>query len=279
MKTINCNGHLLDLSVPKVMGILNLTPDSFYDGGQIKSTDDALLKVAQMIQEGAAIIDIGGMSSRPGAMDISEQEEKDRVLEVIKECHRQYPYIPISIDTIHPRVAYAAMEAGASIINDIYGVRNEQMWEVARDTGAVYMMMHIQGEPQTMQDNPKYDDVVMEVLVQLRDSVYRLRKMGVNDIIVDPGFGFGKTLEHNYQIAKNLGVFKILDCPILVGVSRKSMIYRLLDITPNDSLAATSALHMVLLYNGANILRVHDVKQASQCIQMFLQLENSSSIG
>jgi dihydropteroate synthase len=270
MNSINCNGKLIDLSVPIVMGILNVTPDSFYDGGKHNSIDDSLAKAEQMIADGAAIIDIGGMSSRPGAETISTEEEMSRVLPVIKLIIEKYPNQVISIDTVHGVVAKAAIDSGASMINDISASSiDSSIIQVAMDEKVPYVLMHMQGKPADMQDNPTYDNVVMDVLTFMKQQVHKLRKVGMVDIIIDPGFGFGKTVEQNYKLLKKMSVFRILDCPILAGLSRKSMIYKALQITPEESLNGTTALHMIALQNGAKILRVHDVKEACQAIKLF----------
>ena len=268
--TINCKGKLIDLASPKVMGILNITPDSFYDGGKHNSLGDAIMKAEQMIGDGASIIDIGGMSSRPSAEILTPDEELGRVLPVIKLIKEKYPNQIMSIDTVHGDVAEAAINAGASMINDISaGSIDPSIIQVAIDKKVPYVLMHMQGKPMDMQDSPTYDNVVMDVLSFMKQKVYDLRKAGIIDLIIDPGFGFGKTVEQNYQLLKKMSVFSILDCPIMVGLSRKSMIYKTLTITSEESLNGSTALHMVALQNGAKILRVHDVKEACQTIKLF----------
>lgn len=274
MNSINCNGKLVDLSLPIVMGILNVTPDSFYDGGKHNSIADSLVKVEQMIADGATIIDIGGMSSRPGAEIISLEEELSRVLPVIKLIVEKYPNQVLSIDTVHGVVAKAAIDAGVCMINDISAASiDSSIIQVAMDEKVPYVLMHMQGKPADMQESPTYENVVMDVLSFLKEKVYKLRNMGMIDIIIDPGFGFGKNIKQNYQLLRKMSVFRILDCPIIVGLSRKSMIYRTLDVAPEESLNGTTALHMVALQNGAKILRVHDVKEASQAIKLFSLVE------
>ncbi|MFT4533578.1 MAG: dihydropteroate synthase [Saprospiraceae bacterium] len=274
MNSINCNGKLVDLSLPIVMGILNVTPDSFYDGGKHNSIADSLVKVEQMIADGATIIDIGGMSSRPGAEIISLEEELSRVLPVIKLIVKKYPNQVLSIDTVHGVVAKAAIDAGVCMINDISAASiDSSIIQVAMDEKVPYVLMHMQGKPADMQESPTYENVVMDVLSFLKEKVYKLRNMGMIDIIIDPGFGFGKNIKQNYQLLRKMSVFRILDCPIIVGLSRKSMIYRTLDVAPEESLNGTTALHMVALQNGAKILRVHDVKEASQAIKLFSLVE------
>jgi dihydropteroate synthase len=268
---------MLNLEFPVVMGILNVTPDSFYDGGHFNHLDKAIERVGVMMEEGATIIDIGGMSSRPGAQIINSEEEADRVIPVIKEVRRVFPDVVISIDTVYGNTAQKALDAGASIINDISGGSiDKEIWEVANKNQVPYILMHMRGTPSTMQMNTTYDDVSLEILKYLRDKVYELRKLGLRDIIVDPGFGFGKSIEQNYELLVNLASFKILDCPILVGLSRKGMIHKVLGITPKEALNGTTATHMVALQHGAQILRVHDVKQATECIKIYLKLVNKN---
>lgn len=270
---MNCNGRLISFEVPVVMGILNVTPDSFYDGGSYASIETAIKKAGEMIDEGAVIIDIGGMSSRPGAELIDPNVEASRVIPVIREVHRSFPNVVISIDTVNAEIAQKAIDVGASVINDISGGSiDSEIWNVARNNNTPYILMHMKGTPNTMQENPVYKDVALDVLKYLRDKVFALRQLGLKDIIIDPGFGFGKTIEQNYHLLSNLSSFRILDCPIMVGLSRKSMIYKLLDSNPNDALNGTTATHMVALQNGAQILRVHDVKEAVECIKIFRQL-------
>ncbi len=268
--TLNCRGILLDLEKPIVMGILNLTPDSFYDGGQLSSADLVLKKAKKMIEEGASIIDVGGMSSRPGAEIISIKEELERVLPAIEMIHAHFPNVPISIDTVHAEVLKKAVEAGASIANDISaGTLDEGYLQMVADLRLPYILMHMQGKPSAMQSNPTYEDVTLEVLDFFIAKVERLRELGVVDIIVDPGFGFGKSLEHNYELLSKTHVFKILGLPIMVGLSRKSMVYKALKINSSEALNGSTALHMIALQQGARILRVHDVKEAVETIELF----------
>ena len=274
MNSINCNGKLINLSLPIVMGILNVTPDSFYDGGKHNSIADSFVKAEQMIAEGATIIDIGGMSSRPGAEIVSPEEELSRVLPVIKLIVSKYPNQILSIDTVHGVVAKAAVDAGVRMINDISaGSIDSSIIQVALDEKVPYVLMHMQGIPTNMQESPTYENVVMDVLSFLKQKIHELRNMGMIDLIIDPGFGFGKNIDQNYQLLKKMSVFRILDCPIMAGLSRKSMIYQALDIAPEESLNGTTALHMIALQNGAKILRVHDVKEASQAIKLFSLVE------
>ncbi len=252
------------------MGILNVTPDSFYDGGKNNSIEASFAKAEEMIRDGAAIIDIGGMSSRPGAKIISQEEEMGRVLPIIELIKAKYPDQVISIDTVHGAVAKSAIDAGASIINDISaGSIDPTIIEVAIEKRVPYILMHMQGKPVDMQECPSYENVVMDILTFLKHKVHNLRKAGLVDIIIDLGFGFGKTVEQNYELLKSLSIYRILDCPMLAGLSRKSMIYNALDITAEESLNGTTALHMVALQNGAKILRAHDVKEAMQVIKLY----------
>ena len=274
--TINCRGILLELDTPKVMGILNVTPDSFYDGGRHDNLSDILKKTEQMILEGASIIDIGGMSSRPGAAIISEEEELSRVLPAIEVVSKAFPEMIISIDTIRSGVAMKAVESGARIINDISAGRlDDQMYTVVSTLNVPYILMHMQGKPTNMQKEPEYEDVVQDILDFFIVETGKLRKLGVKDIILDPGFGFGKTLSHNYQLLKQLHVFQILECPILTGISRKSMINKVLKTRPEEALNGTTALHMAALLQGSKLLRVHDVKEAQQTIQLWQALDKA----
>ncbi|MGB0862984.1 MAG: dihydropteroate synthase [Saprospiraceae bacterium] len=273
-KFINCNGQLLDLSTPQVMGILNVTPDSFFDGGRYQNEKNTLSQVEKMLKDGASIIDVGGMSSRPGAEIISESEELKRVLPIIKLITKNFPQTIISIDTIRAKVAKESVEHGASIINDISaGSLDEALFQTVADLGVPYILMHMKGKPKTMQKNVKYDDILLEVTDFLIKKVGELRTLGVKDIILDVGFGFGKTVEHNYQLLKYMNQFQIMDLPILAGVSRKSMICKILDIQPKDALNGTTALNLVALQQGAKLLRVHDVKEATEVIKLWQQLE------
>ncbi|MEM6318301.1 MAG: dihydropteroate synthase [Bacteroidota bacterium] len=277
-QTLNCNGHLVSLETPIVMGILNVTPDSFYDGGRFQQEDAILRQAEKMIAEGATIIDIGGMSSRPGADIISVDEELKRVLSPIQSITKSFPNIILSIDTIRSKVARAAIEAGAHVINDISaGKFDDQMYSTVADLGVPYILMHMQGKPDDMQENPTYEDIGLEVLDFFIAEVGKLRTLGVKDIIIDPGFGFGKTIAHNYQLLNKIHTFKILEVPILAGVSRKSMIYKFLETTPEEALNGTTALNMIALQQGAQILRIHDVKEAVETVQLFRQVEQYNS--
>ena len=273
--TLNCNGRLIDLSRPVIMGILNRTPDSFFDGGRFSDENALLTQVEKMIREGAAIIDVGGASTRPGAEEVPQKEELRRVIPAIEAIKKHFPDTVISIDTWRAEVARDAVGAGASVVNDISAGRfDPEMYRTVAALGAPYILMHISGTPQTMQQNPHYEDVVNEVLDFFIRELEKLRTAGIKDIVLDPGFGFGKTVEHNYQLLKNLHVFEsVLGLPVLAGISRKSMICKVLKVKPEHALNGTTALHMVALREGARILRVHDVKEAAEVIRLWETLE------
>ncbi len=271
--TINCKGKLLNLDSPIVMGILNVTPDSFYDGGNLSNQNDIIAKAGQMLRDGATILDIGGYSSKPGAKEVSEEEELIRVIPTIQLIVKEFPEAIISIDTFRSSVARESIRAGASIINDISaGELDSNMFTTVKELQVPYCLMHMQGNPQNMQNKPTYKNVVTEVFYSLADKVEKLKELGVNDILIDPGFGFGKTIEHNYEILNNLNHFSWLNLPILVGVSRKSMIHKVLNISPSEALNGTTTLHSFALLGGANILRVHDVKEAKETIMLYTKL-------
>lgn len=273
--SINCKGRLIDLSTPVVMGILNITPDSFYDGGTNVEYDLMIEKVNQMLLHGAAIIDVGGYSSKPGADFVSEEVELQRILPVVKLLVEKFPEIILSIDTFRSKVAEACLKEGAAIINDISGGDlDAEMFSVVAKYQVPYIAMHMQGNPQTMQLNPVYDDVVKEVFKNLSEKIFKLNALQVHDVIIDLGFGFGKTIQHNYQLLNNLAYFKNLNVPILTGVSRKSMLYKTLNITPQEALNATTVANTIALLNGTNILRVHDVKEAAECVKIVKALCN-----
>ena len=272
--TLNCNGKLLSLARPLVMGVLNVTPDSFFDGGKFATGDAVLRQTEKMLNEGAAIIDVGGMSSRPGAEITGEEEEFRRVLPVVQTLLREFPQTVISIDTIRAGVAQKAVEAGAAMVNDISAGRfDEKMYPTVAALDVPYILMHMQGAPKDMQTAPVYEDVVREVLDFFIFEIGKLRQLGVKDIVVDPGFGFGKTVDHNFELLKNMHVFKMLEAPVLAGISRKSMICKVLGVSPALALNGTTALHMVALQQGAKILRVHDVREAVETIRLWEQLE------
>ena len=275
--TINIKGKLMDFSSPKIMGILNITPDSFYDGGMFDSNKKILKQVEKMLEDGADIIDIGGCSSKPGSKKVITDDEIKRVIPTIELIKSKFNEAIISVDTFRSEVAKKAVNSGASIVNDISaGELDPNMFNCVAELGIPYIMMHMQGSPQTMQNKPKYNNVVNDIITNLSKKIFRARELGIIDIVVDPGFGFGKTLEHNYQILNDLSFFKELDCPILVGVSRKSMIYKILNNDPKNALNGTTCLNTVALSKGANILRVHDVKEAKEIIKLTNFLVSSS---
>lgn len=274
--TLNCKGRLLSLETPLVIGILNITPDSFYAGSRYQQMEEVLRQAEKMLLEGAAILDVGGMSSRPGAEIISVEEELKRVLPAIEAILKNFPEAIISIDTVQAEVARQSVEAGAAIINDISAGRlDEKLYQMVAELGVPYVLMHMQGTPRTMQQEPVYEDVVREVLDFFIAEVGKLRALGIKDIILDVGFGFGKTLQHNYQLLKHLHVFQILELPILTGISRKSMVYKPFGGSAREALNGTTALHMVALQQGSKLLRVHDIKEAVEVIQLWKQMENS----
>jgi len=267
--TINCKGQLIDLSVPKVMGILNITPDSFYDGGKYKNDKDMLYQAEKMLNEGATFIDVGAYSSRPNAEHISEEEELKRIVPIIELLSKTFPNILMSIDTFRNRVAKEGIQSGACMINDISaGKLDQDMIQTVADLYVPYVMMHMRGNSQTMQNYTSYEYLIKDVLFYFSECIATARSRGIVDIIIDPGFGFAKTILQNFEMLKHLNHFKKLDLPILVGVSRKSMIYKSLDITANDALNGTTVLNTIALQNGANILRVHDVKEAMECVRL-----------
>lgn len=275
--TINIKGKLMDFSSPKIMGILNITPDSFYDGGMFDSNKKILKQVEKMLEDGADIIDIGGCSSKPGSKKVIIDDEIKRVIPTIELIKSKFNEAIISVDTFRSEVAKKAVNSGASIVNDISaGELDPNMFNCIAELGIPYIMMHMQGSPQTMQNKPKYNNVVNDIITNLSKKIFRARELGIIDIVVDPGFGFGKTLEHNYQILNDLSFFKELDCPILVGISRKSMIYKILNNDPKNALNGTTCLNTVALSKGANILRVHDVKEAKEIIKLTNFLVSSS---
>lgn len=274
--TINCKGQLIDILQPKVMGILNVTPDSFFDGGHYKNASDILNQVERMHDEGAAFIDVGGYSSRPGADFVSESEELNRVVPVVELILKHFPKILISIDTFRSQVAKKTVEVGAALINDISaGKLDEQMIETVGKLGVPYIMMHMRGNPKTMQQDTDYDDLLKDIISYFGERIAEAHKAKINDIIIDPGFGFAKTLEQNYKLLNHLDLLKLIDKPILAGISRKSMIYNTLNTSSKEALNGTTALHMIALENGASILRVHDVKEAMECLTLYNQLKSN----
>ena len=273
---INIKGNLLDLNKPKIMGILNVTPDSFFDGGLYNTEKKVDIQVMKMIEDGMDILDVGGYSSRPGAKEISIDEEIDRVIPVVKFIRKKYPELILSVDTFRSEVARNCLDLGIDIINDISaGCIDKNILDVVAEYNCPYIMMHMKGTPQTMQINPEYENLIKELLIYFAKRIYLAREKGIIDIIVDPGFGFGKTLDHNYTIIKKIENFKLLDLPILVGISRKSFITKQLDINKKDSLNGTTALNMYFLEKNINILRVHDVKEAKECIMLHEKIKSS----
>lgn len=271
--TLNCRGRLLTLDQPRVMGILNLTPDSFSDGGRYQQWDAALTQVERLLTEGADLIDVGGYSSRPGATDIPAEEELQRIESIVAEILRRFPEALVSVDTFRARVARHVLEMGVHMVNDISAGQFEpEILSVVAEYPVPYVMMHIQGTPQTMQLNPQYDDVVEEVCTYFVDRIGAARQAGIRDLILDPGFGFGKTLAHNYALMQSLGTFRSFGLPILVGISRKSMLTRRLGIPRTETLPAASALHLWSMVQGARLLRVHEVKPAVEVVQIFQTL-------
>lgn len=271
---ISCKGKLIDLTKPKIMGILNLTPDSFYDGGLFNNTDLALAQTEKMLLEGATFIDVGGASSKPGAVEISIDEELARVLPIIEEIQKRFPEAIISIDTYRSVVAQQAVATGAAIVNDISsGSLDAKMLGTVGALGGVpYIAMHMQGKPQNMQDNPSYDNVLVAIRSFFAAKIDDAHKAGIHDVIIDPGFGFGKTLDHNYSLLKNLSSMQMDGIPMLIGLSRKSMIHKYLKIDVSDALNGTTVLNSIALKQGAQILRVHDVKEAQQAIHLIEKL-------
>lgn len=275
---INVNGSLLDLSQPRVMGILNVTPDSFYAGSRTQTEVEIVRRVKQIVSEGAAIIDIGAYSSRSNADNVSAREEMERLRMGLKILFEIQPDAVVSVDTFRADVARMCVEEyGVAIINDIAaGEMDANMFHTVAALNVPYIMMHMQGTPQSMQQHPHYDNLLKEVFLYFARKVQQLRDLGVKDIILDPGFGFGKTMEHNYELLSHLEEFRIFELPLLVGVSRKSMIHRLLDITPQEALNGTTVLDTICLLKGADILRVHDVKEAVETVRIVQAMRNNS---
>lgn len=273
--TINCKGQLIDLTTPKVMGILNVTPNSFYDGGMYKSSSEMLTKVGKMLSEGATFIDVGAYSSKPSAEYVSEEEELQRIIPIINLILEYYPEVLLSVDTFRSEVAKVCIENGAAIINDISaGNLDDKMLETIAKYNVPYIMMHMRGTPATMQKMTSYEDIVKEILFYFSEKVARARSFGINDLIIDPGFGFAKTLEQNYEVLQKMELFEILELPLLAGFSRKSMIYKTLQSSAEEALNGTTVLNTVALTKGAKILRVHDVKEAMECVTLFNKINN-----
>ncbi|MBW1298554.1 dihydropteroate synthase [Aquimarina litoralis] len=273
--TINCKGTLIELNTPKVMGILNLTPDSFYDGGKYKDESQILFQVEKMLQEGATFIDLGAYSSRPGADHISKEEEERRILPIVTLILSKFPDTILSIDTFRSSIASKCVEAGAAIINDISaGNLDTDMIRTVGKLKVPYIMMHMKGTPQTMKSLDQYSDLIKEIQFYFSQKVLEARKEGINDIIIDPGFGFAKNIDQNFELLKKLNLLNFQDLPILAGISRKSMIYKTLNSTPSESLNGTTSLNTIALLQGASILRVHDVKEAIECIKLVSKYNN-----
>lgn len=271
--TLNCNGQLIDLASPKVMGIVNITPNSFYDGGKLTDEKSVMLQVEKMLTEGATFIDIGGYSSKPNAEFVSESEELERVIPVIKSIVKEFPNAVLSIDTFRSKVAKESVENGVAIINDISaGSLDENMMPTVAQLRVPFIMMHMKGTPQTMQTLTQYDDLLKEMLFYFSEKITLARSYGINDLIVDPGFGFAKTIKQNFELLKKLDLLQILELPLLVGVSRKSMIYKTLEIDATQALNGTTSLNTIALLKGAKILRVHDVREAVECVKLTQKL-------
>lgn len=272
--TINCNSRLIDLNLPKVMGILNVTPNSFYDGGKHNEINSIMHQADKMLSEGADFIDIGAYSSKPSAEFVSEEEEIKRLVPIIKELVDHFPSIVLSVDTFRANVAKVAVEHGAVIINDISaGLLDEKMLETVADLKVPYIMMHMRGNPQTMQSLTNYEDIVKEMIFYFSERIQKARSFGISDIVIDPGFGFAKTLKQNYEVLHKMELFSMLELPLLAGISRKSMIYKVLENSPQEALNGTSVLNTIALQKGAKILRVHDVKEAVECIKLVSKLK------
>lgn len=272
--SLNVRGHLLDLSKPQVMGILNVTPDSFYAESRMKTEEAIRRRVRQIVEEGGSMIDVGAYSSRSGADDVSADEEMARLKRGMKIVREEAPEIPVSVDTFRADVAKMCIEElGADIINDISGGElDKEMFHTVVKLGVPYILMHMKGTPQTMQEAPHYDDLMKEVMLYFSEKIQQLRDLGQKDIILDPGYGFAKTLDHNYELLVHQEMLSIFELPLLVGVSRKSMIYKLLGCTPDEALNGTTALNTIALQKGASILRVHDVKEAVEVVRIVTKL-------
>lgn len=273
---INCKGQLIDLSTPKVMGVMNVTPDSFFDGGKYKNEYEIVTRAGKILTEGATFLDIGAYSSRPGADFVSEQEEIDRIVPAIEIILKHFSEALLSIDTFRAEVAKASIESGAAIINDIAaGGLDDKMFDVIAKYNVPYIMMHMRGNPQTMQTMTQYEDIVKEMLFYFSEKVAKARSFGINDLILDPGFGFAKTTEQNYEVLQKMELFNALELPVLAGISRKSMIYKTLNITAQEALNGTTVINTIALTKGAKILRVHDVKEAMECVTLFNKMSLS----
>lgn len=275
--SIQLGNTQIDLSIPIVMGIVNITPDSFYDGGKMDDETTMLKAVEDMIESGVSVIDVGAISTRPGAANVSTKMELGRLLPAVKAIRERFPDIPISVDTFRSWVAVRVIdEIGPVIVNDISGgTLDSKMFETVGQLQVPYILSHIKGTPRDMQDDPQYDDLIKEISTYFAEKVKKLSKLGVNDVIIDPGFGFGKTLDHNYELLNKLDSFKVFQLPVMVGLSRKSMIWKALDITPDEALNGTSVSNTLALLGGADILRVHDVKEAVEAVKIFCEIKAS----
>jgi len=276
---INVRGRLIDLSVPRIMGIINVTPDSFFSGSRAESEAEIVERAAVMLEDGADFIDIGGWSSRPGAGEIPPEEERNRLISAVRAVSREFPEAAISVDTYRSEIAEeAVVEHGAGMINDISGGDSDRlMFQTVSRLQVPYIMMHMQGKPANMQENPSYEDVTADIIRWFGERTVKLQSMGVNDIIIDPGFGFGKNAGHNFELLRHLNDFSITGFPVLVGISRKSMVWKTLGISPEEALNGTTVLNTVALLEGADILRVHDVKEAVQAVKLVMKLKIAST--
>jgi len=276
--SINLNGRLIDFSKPVVMGILNVTPDSFFDGGKYKTEKKVVKRAEEILEQGGTIIDIGAVSTQPGSDGVSTKDEIDRIIPAVKAVRKAFPEAVISIDTYRSWVAMKVIEdCGPCIVNDVSGGNFDvHMFETIGKLGVPYILMHMQGTPVKMQDNPEYEDIIRDMLQRFTDRVKKLNKAGVKDVIIDPGFGFGKTLEHNYELLNRLDSFKVFQLPVMVGVSRKSMIHKLLGQKPEDALNGTSVVNTLALMGGADLLRVHDVREAVEAVRIMEMVRSTS---
>lgn len=276
MASINCKGKLIDLATPRVMGILNVTPDSFYDGGKFANESEVLLQVEKMLNEGADFIDVGAYSSRPDAVDISDEEELSRLINTVELILKNYPDALISVDTFRAKVAKAAIEAGAALVNDISGgLLDAEMLPTVAQLQVPYVVMHMKGTPQTMKNLAQYDNLMKEVIYHLSERLSAARALRINDVIIDPGFGFAKDIAQNFELLNKSEQLQMLDVPVLIGISRKSMIYKTLEVSPQEALNGTSILNTIALQKGASILRVHDVKEAVEAVKLVGMLSQS----
>ena len=268
--TINCQGEIIDLSTPKIMGVLNITPNSFYDGGKFKNEFEIINQVQNMLANGATFIDIGAYSSKPKAEFVSELEEINRIIPIVKLLKKEFPNIFLSIDTFRSAVAERCIEEGAALINDISaGILDEKMMKIIAKYQVPYILMHLKGTPQTMKSLTNYENIIKEIIYYFSIQISKALELNINDLIIDPGFGFSKTIDQNFEILRNLEIFKNINLPILAGISRKSLIYKTLDTTPEFALNGTTVLNTLLLNKGISILRVHDVKEAMECIILY----------